>query len=310
MLGPGRFLGLADNHVQAHEYLDAFGITSGRHRAGAHLVHLDLGRGLVLPADKHALGMSPGELQATLRTAGLEQHRRALRRRLAEVITLHLIELAGVLHLVHLLRLGVDPPGRIVEHRVVFPAAFPEFVEHLQVLVGLVVAPVMFDLLLEAHGPGGAVEITGDDVPADPPTAQMVERRHPPGKQVRRLVSEVGGQAEAEVFRHRRHRRNQQQRIVDRQLDRLPQRHLHRPLVHVVDPDDIGDKQTVEQTTLQQLRQLGPVFQRLVLGRVVPRMGPQAVVDMPDAVHVEGIEQDLFLRHQMVPRSGGFSALR
>jgi hypothetical protein len=41
-------------------------------------------------------------------------------------------------------------------------------------------------------------------------------------------------------------------------------------------------------------------------------MRPQAMVDVPDAIHVERVEQDLLFRvgHQMVPRSGGFSSLR
>ncbi len=36
----------------------------------------------------------------------------------------------------------------------------------------------------------------------------------------------------------------------------------------------------------------------------------QTVIDVPDAVHVESIEQDLFFAHQMVPRSGGVCWLR
>ena len=74
--------------------------------------------------------------------------------------------------------------------------------------------------------------------------------------------------------------------------------------------DDISDEQTVEQPAFKDLRQFSPVFEGLVLGRVVSWMSPQTVIDVPDAVHVESIEQDLFFAHQMVPRSGGFSSLR
>ena len=59
----------------------------------------------------------------------------------------------------------------------------------------------------------------------------------------------------------------------------------------------------------QQACELGPVLQAGVLGRSVPWVGPQAVVDVPYAVHVEGIEQDL-LGHQRVPRRGGLTSLR
>ncbi|MNC15517.1 hypothetical protein D3C75_633390 [compost metagenome] len=266
VLGPGQLLGGANDHVQAHEHLDVLGIAPGFDGTGTDLVHLSLGRWLVLATDEHTLGMPPGEQQTAIRTAGLEQHRRALRRGFAEVITLDLIELALVLDLVHFVRLRVDPLPWIVEHRAVFPTAFQEFVKHLQVLIGLVIAAVMLDLFAQTHGLGGAVEIAGDDVPADPPTAQVIQGRQAAGEQIRRFVGEVGGQAETEVFRHRRHGRDQQQRVVDRQLDRLFQRHVHRALVDVVDPDDVGDEQAVEQPALQQLRQFGPVLEGVVAG--------------------------------------------
>ncbi len=170
----------------------------------------------------------------------------------------------------------------------------------------------MLDLRGQAHGFGGAVQVAGDDVPADPAATQVVEGAHASGEQVGRFVGQVGGETETEVFRHGGHRGHQQQRVVDRQLDRLLERDVHRLLVHVIDPDDVGDEQPVEQSALEQLRQGGPVFDRIELGRRVLGMGPQAVIDVPDAVHVERVEQDLFLagRHQMVPRSGGFSSLR
>ncbi len=220
-----------------------------------------------------------------------------------------------VLDLVHLARLRVDPLLRIIDDRIVFPAAFPEFVQHLQVLVGLVVTPVMLDLFGKAHGLGGAVEVTGDDIPADPATAQVVERGHAPGEQIRRFVGQVGSEAEAEVFGHGGHGRDEQQRVIDRQLDRLFERHVDGILVDVVHADDVGDEQAVEQPTLQGLRQFGPVFDGFILRRGVPWVSPQTVVDMPDAIHVERIEQDFFLwvyrqAHQIVPRSGGFSSLR
>jgi hypothetical protein len=101
----------------------------------------------------------------------------------------------------------------------------------------------MLDLFAQAHGLGGAVEVAGDDVPAHPATAQVIEGRHAPGEQVRRFVGEVGGEAEAEVSGHRGHGRDQQQRVVDRQLDRLFERDVHRLLVDVVDADDVGDEQ-------------------------------------------------------------------
>ena len=144
--------------------------------------------------------MAPGKGQPTVRAARLKQHGSALWRRLAEVITLDLIELARVFDLVHFVGPGVDALRGVVEHGVVFPTAFPEFVEHFQVFVGLVVTAVVFHLFGQAHGLGGAVQVAGDDVPAHAATGQVVEGRHAPCEQIRRLVGEVGGQTKTEVF--------------------------------------------------------------------------------------------------------------
>ncbi|MNM85786.1 hypothetical protein D3C81_979210 [compost metagenome] len=215
-----------------------------------------------------------------------------------------------MLYLVDLVRLRIDPLLAVIGYCTVFPAAFQQFVQHLHVFVGLVVAAVVFGLLLKAHGPGGTVQIAGDDVPAHPATAQVIEGRELAGEQIGRLVGQVGGQAEAQMPGHRGHGRHQQQRVVDRQLDRLLERYLDVVLVNVVDPDDVGDEQAVEQPALKQPRQFSPVLQRLVLGGRIPWVSPQTVVDVANAVHVEGIEEDFLLGHQMVPRSGGFSSLR
>ncbi len=116
----------------------------------------------------------------------------------------------------HLRGVGKDAARAVAQRRVVFPAAFPELVDHFHIFVGDVVAVVMRGLLVLAGALRGAVEIAGHDVPADPSFGEMVERRHPPGKRVGRLVGQIGGHAEAEMFGHRGHRRDQQQRIVGR----------------------------------------------------------------------------------------------
>ena len=98
------------------------------------------------------------------------------------MIALDLVELAGMSDLVHLVGTGIDALCRVVDHGAVFPAAFPEFVQHLQVFIGLVVTPVMFDLFAQAHGFGRAVQIPGDDVPAHTAAGQMVQCRHATGE--------------------------------------------------------------------------------------------------------------------------------
>ena len=99
--------------------------------------------------------------------------------------------LALVLDAMHLGWIGEDAARTIAQHRVVFPASFPELVDHLHIFVGDIVAVVMRGLLVLAGAARRAVEIAGHDVPADPALGQMVERRHPPRERVGRLVGQV-----------------------------------------------------------------------------------------------------------------------
>ncbi len=117
----------------------------------------------------------------------------------------------------------------------------------------------------------------------------MVEGREPPGERVGRLVGEVGGDAETQVLGDPGHGRDQHQRVVHRQLDGFAGGHLDAALVDVVDAEDIGDEQAVEQAALQQQRQLGPAAQFAVVAGAVAWVGPEAVVDMADAIHAEGV---------------------
>jgi hypothetical protein len=70
------------------------------------------------------------------------------------------------------------------------------------------------------------------------------------------LVSERTGHAKAEIAGDIGHRRDDQQRIVDRHLHRVFQRRAWRALVDVVNPEHIGEKQRIELAALQYAGQL------------------------------------------------------
>ena len=106
------------------------------------------------------------------------------------------------------------------------------------------------------------VEIAGDDVPADPALGQVVERRHAPGEGERRFVGQRDGDAEAEVLRGVRHGRDEEERIVDRHLGGVAQRRVGTAAEDVVDADDVGQEDPVEQPALQRLGELDPVASR------------------------------------------------
>ncbi len=157
--------------------------------------------------------------QAARRAASLEQYRRTLGRRLAQVIAFDIVELPVVMDLAHFVGARVDALAAVSQHGIVGPASLKQLVQHLEVFIGLVVATVMLRLLGQAHGARSAVQIASDDVPADSAIAQVIQGRETACKQIRRFIREVGREAETEVAGNGGHGRHQQQRVVDRQLD-------------------------------------------------------------------------------------------
>lgn len=247
---------------------------------------------------EHAFGMLRGELDAARRRTGLVQHRRALRRRLAQMNRVDRVIRPVVAHAAHLVGPREHARVAVADHRVVVPAPFPQLVDGLHVVVRARVALVVPDLPREAHAARRAVEVAGHDVPADAAFRQVIERRHSPREQIRRLVREIRGHAEAEMRRRVRHCRHEQQRIVDGHLHRFAQRDIGAAAVHVVDAHDVGEKDPVELAALERAREIGPVVEVGVPRGAVARMRPQAVIDMADAIHVERVQQDLSLRHR------------
>ena len=190
-------------------------------------------------------------------------------------------------------RVGVEAACLVTQHGTVFPTALPQLVDQRHVFVRQVVAVVVGGLSGQAHGACRAVEIAGDDVPADPPAGQVVERRHAAGEQEGRFVSEVRRHAKAQVLGDGSHRRDQQGRVVDRHLHRAAQCRIGVAAQHVIDAQHVGKEDAVEQASLQLARVLGPVAEVEIARRLVARMGPQPLLDMAHAVHVEGIEMNL-----------------
>ena len=95
-------------------------------------------------------------------------------------------------------------------------------------------------------------------------------------------------------FGHRRHDRYDHHRVVDRDLHGVDDRRCRTAAVDVVDADDVGQEDPVELAAFRQPRQILPVFDRVVRDRAIARMRPHSVLDVADAVHVEGIQADLF----------------
>ena len=92
---------------------------------------------------------------------------------------------------------SVKTPVSVVLHRVVFPRAFQQLVDHFEVLVGVVVALVVLHLVFLAHVAGGRGQVPGDDVPAHAALGQVVQGGQAAGERVRVLVGGARGDAEA-----------------------------------------------------------------------------------------------------------------
>src|SRR5947209_6485120 len=84
------------------------------------------------------------------------------------------------------------------------------------------------------------------DAPAYASVRQMVERRHAARKQVGGLVAEIAGHAKAHMPCDGGHGRDEQQRIVHRDLDCVDDRGRGAPLVDIVHTKDVGQENAVE----------------------------------------------------------------
>ena len=157
--------------------------------------------------------------------------------------------------------IGVATIGFILHQCIILPAAFPQLVGDIEKLIGLIVAAIVRQQLLLAHGTRGAIEITGDDVPAEAPFGQMIERRKAARERIWRFITQVGGDAKTQMLRYAGHAGNQHQRIVHRQLNRLFGGQANALLIDVIHAENIGDKQPIKQPALQQARQIQPVIQ-------------------------------------------------
>ena len=171
-------------------------------------------------------------------------------------------------------RIGEDAPGAVAEHRIVLPASFPQLVADLHIFVGDVVAIVVRALAAKTNILRAAIEIGGDDVPAGAALGQMVERREAARERVGVLEGKRGGQPEAEMLGDERHRRHELQGIVDGDLRRVAKRSVEVAMVDVVDAKHVRDEEAVELAALQNLSELDPIFEILVLPRTVARMRP------------------------------------
>ncbi len=302
--GLGRFARVTHDQQRLRVYQHLAFLAPGLARGLANAVHIAAQYRLGRAADEHAFGVGSGKALPACRGAGLEQHRGALWRWFAQVHARHLEVRTGMPDRMHPRRLHEHPAGPVADHRIVVPALLPQLVEHLQVLLGQLVTLVVGQLPGQPQVARGAVQVAGDDVPAHPPVAQVIEGRHAPGERVRVLIGEAEGDAEAQVLGDPGHGRHDQQRIVHRYLHAAAQGCVVAALVHVVHAQHIRDEQRVETSAFQQPGQPGPVAQAIEIAAGVAWVAPQPRRLVRGGVHAEGVETD-GLGHARIARGQG-----
>lgn len=109
----------------------------------------------------------------------------------------HVEMLAGMADRMNLVGMSEDAGFAVADDSPILPAALPQLVANLEIFLGKIVAIVMFRLGRLADIECAAVEIGGDDIPADASLSQVVERRDAAGESVGMLEGERRGQAEA-----------------------------------------------------------------------------------------------------------------
>ena len=248
--------------------------------------------------DEDGLGVLGGERATRLGGAGLEEERRALRRRGDQVRALDAVARSLVVDPVDLVVVGVDAGHRVLEQRVLVPRALPELVGHVDVLVGPGIALVVRGEALETEVARGVRQVVGDDVPGDPALAGVVEGGDPPREVEGVLLQDRGGERDAEVLGGVGDRAGQHRRVVARDLqpclEVLP---LVTP-VRRVEADHVGEEDRVELAALERLGEVDPVVETVEVR--LPRVGsaPGSLDDVAGRVHhergeVEGAWGDL-----------------
>jgi hypothetical protein len=101
-------------------------------------------------------------------------------------------------------------------------------------------------LRIESNTFGGTIQIAGHYIPANPAIGEMIERRHSACEGVWRLERERASHAKAQVFGRARHRRNQQYRVVERNLSRFGKSRIHIAAVDIIDAEYVGDEKRIK----------------------------------------------------------------
>ena len=200
VLGLRLGLGAAHDGGQAGDDLHLVGLAPGRDHPALDVC----GDAFESPRGRHhedALGVLGGEVAPSIRRACLVDHRRALRRRLGQVRSRHRVVRAVVVDRPDAGRIGIDTALGVGQHSTVRPAALPELVTDVQVVLGPLVARVVLRQRLVAEALCTVLQVRRDDVPRHTPAGEVIERGDLSGEGERVRLQHVAGERKPEDAR-------------------------------------------------------------------------------------------------------------
>ena len=204
--------------------------------------------------------------------------------------------LALVAHLMNHVAPCEDAVRGVAHDRAILPATLPELVDDLHIFVGEIVAIIMGQIGLHAHGARRAVLKARDHIPAHAAMGQVIERREAPRQQVGLLEGEIGGDAEAHMFRRMGHAGDQQKRVIHGKHGGALDGGARAALIDVIDAIGVGEENGIEQAALSDLCDLDPVIEAGVAQGLAAGRAPQTDPVLPRRVREERVDRNFLLR--------------
>ena len=237
--------------------------------------------------------MTRGEAPAPRRSPRLKKHRCTLGRWFAHVHTFDAIVRPRMGDGTHPRGIGVDAPQRVPQHGPLLPGLLPELADHLHIFVGHIIALVVGADGLASRGARARFHKASDDIPSDAPLGQMIKGGKPPCQNEWMLIGEVGGDAEAQMFRGVGHGGNRQRGIIHGRHGASAQRLARPPAIAIHQANGIGEENTVQQAAFGQLRQLDVILDVRIGQAAIGRMRPHARPRLARRTHVKSVQPDL-----------------
>ena len=160
---------------------------------------------------------------------------------------------AAMIEHMHLVRIEVDAGRLVADERVVVPTV-PQAGHHLGELRRAIVTVGVRDVLVAAVIERLGLVVGGDEVPAGPPAADLVQRGELPRQRIGLGVGRGRGGDQAEMRGHRGQRGQQRHRLEFHQFAHAAARSGR---AEHADRGAVGEEQQVEFTALGGARDIG-----------------------------------------------------